>query len=272
MYKSEFNKKNIEKGEDYVKRYGYGNNELICDYLLFLQSGNSRMNYFLTLNNFFEFLRSNGRLKRVCRNITVDDLRKINQKDIANYIEYLSKDHKKTTIKQSVQRLSSFWSYLVEAYDGFRNIVKLTPTAKIRAKNDKELKMPDEEAIEALEKNIEDHSKNDKLKERNLAIIHLFLSSGLRINELSNLNIDDIVINENGTSYLYTVRKGYYDDESCNKVYIFDSVVPYIKNWLEARKHMKVIDEEALFINSRGRRFAIEGIRQVFRDYNCSKS
>ena len=272
MYKEEFNKKNIMKGNEYIKRYGYENNDLVCDYLLFLQSGNSRTNYFLTLNRFFEFLRANGRLKHIPKNVTVDDMRKINQKDISKYIEYLSKDHKKTSIKQTIQRLSSFWSYLVEAYDGFRNIVKLTPTAKIRAKNDKELKMPDKEAIEELERNIKEHSKNDRLKERNLAIIHLFLSSGLRINELSNLNIDDIVINEKGTSYLYTVRKGYYDDESCNKVYLFDSVVPYINKWLEARKNMNVVDKEALFINNRGKRLAIEGIRQVFRDYNCSKT
>ena len=116
---------------------------------------------------------------------------------------------------------------------------------------------------------------HEKYKLRDLAIIFLFLDTGLRISELHALNIKDIVIFEdnfnpdNNECYLIALRKGRKKSKTASKVYFSDESKQYIQNYLESRelKGEKFTDNTPLFTTLEGDRLSIREIQQMLKKY-----
>lgn len=103
-------------------------------------------------------------------------------------------------------------------------------------------------------------SVEGKNKERDFCIITLFLNCGLRLAELVSINISDISFDNNT---LRVLGKG-------NKeriVYLNQSTMEAITNYLAIRPRDSVIDRDALFISNRRTRISRESVQKMVEKY-----
>ena len=97
---------------------------------------------------------------------------------------------------------------------------------------------------------------------RDLAIVSLFLGTGIRVSELAGLDIEDMNLDDK--SFLVT-RKG--GNQAI--LYLPDEIIPVLEEYMELRSHMDTIDEEerALFLSLQKRRMTIRSIENMVKKY-----
>lgn len=103
-------------------------------------------------------------------------------------------------------------------------------------------------------------SRQALYKERDIAIMLVFMYTGMRRTALSNINIEDIDF-ENKT--LTVIDKG-------SKVQVYnlsDRVINAINDWLSKRETLKVIDQDALFISRLGKRMTGKSLYNLVEKY-----
>ena len=88
---------------------------------------------------------------------------------------------------------------------------------------------------------------------RDLAIVELMYSSGLRVSETVNINLSDF---EDNMSFLRVFGKG----SKTRLVPLGRFAINAIKNWLVERKKI-VTKTEALFLNSQGTRLGVRSVQ-----------
>ena len=174
--------------------------------------------------------------------IIVTPLRQVNTDDLRAYLaEYqLRNNCSKTTVDNIRRNLSSFFSWL-EAEDyiiksPIRRIHKIRTGSKVK-------EIFSEECIEKL--------RDSCLHIRDLAMIDLLYSTGIRVGELVNLNIGDINFEERECIV-------YGKGNKQRKVYFDAKAKVHIKRYLEQRNDFN----EALFVtlDSPFERLKISGV------------
>lgn len=174
--------------------------------------------------------------------IIVIPLRKVQTDDLRAYLaEYqLRNNCSKTTVDNIRRNLSSFFSWL-EAEDyiiksPIRRIHKIRTGSKVK-------ETLSEECIEKL--------RDSCLQIRDLAMIDLLYSTGIRVGELVNLNINDINFEERECIV-------YGKGNKQRKVYFDAKTKVHLKRYLEQRKDYS----EALFVtlDSPFKRLKISGV------------
>ena len=174
--------------------------------------------------------------------IIVTPLRQIQTDDLRAYLaEYqLRNNCSKTTVDNIRRNLSSFFSWL-EAEDyiiksPIRRIHKIRTGSKVK-------ETLSEECIEKL--------RDSCLQIRDLAMIDLLYSTGIRVGELVNLNINDINFEERECIV-------YGKGNKQRKVYFDAKTKVHLKRYLEQRKDYS----EALFVtlDSPFERLKISGV------------
>ena len=117
---------------------------------------------------------------------------------------------------------------------------------------------------------------HEKYKKRDLAIIFLFLDTGLRISELQALNVNDVVIyddlikDDSNECFVLTLRKGKKrSGKTPSKVYFSDESKEYIQDYLKSREiHGEKFDSNTpLFITLEGNRLSVRQIQQMLKKY-----
>ncbi|MCR4620609.1 MAG: tyrosine-type recombinase/integrase [Clostridiales bacterium] len=97
---------------------------------------------------------------------------------------------------------------------------------------------------------------------RDLAIISLFLGTGIRVSELQGLNVEDLNLED--SSFLVTRKGG-------NQVilYLPEEIIEPISNYYDIRIHDESIDENenALFISLQKKRMSIRSIENMVKKY-----
>ena len=174
--------------------------------------------------------------------IIVTPLRQVNTDDLRTYLaEYqLRNNCSKTTVDNIRRNLSSFFSWL-EAEDyiiksPIRRIHKIRTGSKVK-------ETFSEECIEKL--------RDSCLHIRDLAMIDVLYSTGIRVGELVNLNINDINFEERECIV-------YGKGNKQRKVYFDAKTKVHLKRYLEQRKDYS----EALFVtlDSPFKRLKISGV------------
>lgn len=174
--------------------------------------------------------------------IIVTPLRQVQTDDLRAYLsEYQSRNNcSKTTIDNIRRNLSSFFSWLeVEDYiikSPIRRIHKIRTGSKVK-------ETLSEECIEQL--------RDSCLHIRDLAMIDLLYSTGIRVGELVNLNINDINFEERECIV-------YGKGNKQRKVYFDAKTKVHLKRYLEQRSDYS----EALFVtlDSPFERLKISGV------------
>lgn len=102
------------------------------------------------------------------------------------------------------------------------------------------------------------------IKSRDLAVIMIFLNTGMRISALYKLNVEDINVDDRT---IMVTDKG-------SKVFTYnisDGLLEYINNWLDKRESFVIDpDQDALFINNEGGRLSVDTIRHRVKKYASS--
>jgi integrase/recombinase XerC len=101
---------------------------------------------------------------------------------------------------------------------------------------------------------------DDSLTLRDRAILELFYSSGLRLAEMVNMNIDAFDLGDGTAS---VTGKG----NKTRIVPVGSHAAHAIQNWLTARATIAAADEKALFVNHRGKRISSRAIQYRIKEW-----
>lgn len=243
--------------------------ELVCDYLRYIDVVKSLskltvFEYSINLREFIFFLVSennlNDKTKYNLKNCDVEFFRKISLDDAYRYLSYCKneKNNSATTRARKVVAIRQFFKYLTDNklvldYNPMKALN--TPKTKNSQKSQKALPkhLTLEESINLL------GCIDGKNKERDYAIITLFLNCGLRLSELVNLNYNDIN-SENG---IHILGKG-------NKeriVYLNDACINAVNSYMRVRPKDGVIDKNALFLSSRLKRISPKTVQVIVKNF-----
>lgn len=173
--------------------------------------------------------------------------------DLKKYLlQNINKSYSKRTISLSISVIKSYYKYLLK-YDIINdNITEVL----VYPKMDKRLpKMLYESEIKTLVESI-DLSK--KFGKRNLAIILLLYSTGIRVSELISLTPQDII---NSDNHLRVIGKGNKERIVPLNDYTYTQVLEYID--LERDLLLRGNDNDKLFINNKGFALTDRGVRHM---------
>lgn len=238
----------------------------VSDYLEYLISIKGRSpktvhEYFLDLKTFYKFLCIRYRL--VPRNtnfeeidyfkITLDHIKRVSLLDLHAFVAFIDKERGNTnkTKARKVACLKSFYRYL-------HNIVAIVddnPADRLETpKGSKRLPIYltlDES--KALLESIEGQNK-----ERNFAIIMIFLNCGVRLSEIVSINITNIK-----DETLTVIGKGNKE----RTIYLNRSCIDAINNYLNVRPVPIAGHENALFLSNRKIRISQRAIQHLVEKY-----
>lgn len=155
--------------------------------------------------------------------------------------------------------LNTFFGFLKSNNYIANNPMERTERPKVQDRPD--VAYLTEEEIRAMLDNV-NKLASTKMKNRDLAIIMLGLTTGLRVSALTQIDISDIDF-ENNTIKVIEKR-----GKTCN-ILIGDKVKEQIELWLQDRKkYFSMTDSDALFISSFKKRITRDGIRVILEKYS----
>ena len=164
-------------------------------YLAFLQferklSSNTISSYWLDLKSFFDYIANSYNIKK---------LSEIKSAHINTYIKSLDKYidkksytvvKKSSSINRSISSIKSFYKYLIN-----NEIIKENPAKSILSVKQSK-KIPDILSVEEINKILDSFDLTKKNNVRDKAVISLLYSSGLRVSELTSLQLTNLFLEE----------------------------------------------------------------------------
>ena len=200
----------------------------------------------------------------------------ITVRDIVMYLDYLNlyiddNDVAVTNHELGKMRklcsLRSFFKWMYRNHRISSNVTELVDTPKRHEKPILRLEIDEVARILDAAETGDDLSEQQKrfhaiTQKRDLAMLSLFLGTGIRVSECVGLNIDDIDFNVNG--FLVT-RKG--GNQAI--LYLPDEVIPPLKAYLEERKSLQAQsgNEKALFLSLQKRRMGVRAVENMVKKY-----
>ena len=242
----------------------------------------TRISYAYDIRIFFQFLvAQNPSLEGVrIQDLPVEILDNVKALDIEEYIEYLKlyedKDDKRITngergLKRKISALRSFYAYYFR-----REMIKTNPTLLIDMPKIHEKAIirldPDEvasllEYVESCGENLTGQKKAyyEKTKERDLALITLFLGTGIRVSECVGLDIEDLDFKNNA---IKVTRKG------GNEMFVYfgEEVEKALRTYLTVREGITPVagHEHALFYSTQRKRISVKAVENLVKKYTSS--
>ena len=237
----------------------------------------TRYAYVSDLKLFFSFLTAElpKFSDKTPQSMDVQDLAKVSSRDIYMYMDYLGfyvKDDAEFSNQDlgKMRKLSSLRSFYKFLYKN--GYIEADPAALvdmpkrhqkpiIRLEIDEVARMLD--LVESGDMQSERQKKyNDHTRTRDLAILTLFLGTGIRVSELVGINIDDVDFSING--FLVTRKGG-----SQAILYFPDEVAQVLKDYMKLRKTMSPAPghEDALFLSLQNRRISVRAVQLMVKKY-----
>jgi len=243
---------------------------ILDDYLNYMEtikgaSPNTVKEYFYDLRTFFRYLKVRYKLvdphidfnEIDISDLSLDHIKKITIQDLHSYISYADKkrDNGNYARSRKVASLRSFFDYLYSKV----NLIDKNPAESLEFPK-RENRHPVYLTLEQSERllNTVLENKNEFFRKRDYAIIMLFLNCGLRLSELSSIDIDKIR-NDDAISI---IGKGNKE----RTIFLNDACVAAIKDYLRVRPK-DAIDEKALFLSKRRRRMSNRAIQHMIDRY-----
>lgn len=243
---------------------------ILEDYLNYMEtikgvSPNTVKEYFFDLRTFFRFIKLRYKLiepNEIFEEINISDvdldfIKKLNIQDLHAYISYADRkrDNGNYAKSRKVASLRSFFDYLYLRV----NLIDKNPAEALEFPK-KETRNPVYLTLEQAELllNTVLENDNEEYRKRDYAIIMLFLNCGLRLSELSSIDIDKIKNDDT----LSIIGKG-------NKeriIFLNKACILAINDYLTIRPK-NINDMKALFISKRKNRMSNRAIQHMIDRY-----
>ena len=258
-------------------------------YFMYLKGNvlpSTRLAYLRDIKYFMTYLIEETDLTKATetRRITSDELNLVQAADVNLYIDncrsYVVDDGKNKTIynnnnKTLSRKKSSISVMFKQLYrDGIveKNITDGFNPIKVQKPGEREIKaLQDDEVMVMLDavatgEGLTDHERSywEKTKLRDKAILIIFVTYGLRLSELEQLNVSSFNFSR-GEFKIYRKR----DKESImpHNRSVQAVVEDYIKNERNLVTCENEADEDALFLSLQGKRMTVRAIRELVKKY-----
>lgn len=208
-----------------------------------------------TLKNYQRDLKH---LTLFCDKNNIQHWQNIQQSDIRNHI---ATRHRQGLAASSLHRelsaIRSFFKFLQK-----QKIITTNPVQHIQAPKGQK-KLPKTLDVDQITGFLE-AGADSLLEIRDLAIFELFYSSGLRLSELTALNLGSIDLNDK--TLLVSQGKG----GKSRLLPIGNKAISAIKNWLPSRLQITPENEPALFVSNKGQRLSQRSVQLRLANW-CKK-
>ena len=218
--------------------------------------------YFLDLRMFFRFMKifrkmvsNNTELEEIkIDDIDLDFLRKIDLTDAYEYMNYLQRERRLNASSRArkCSSLKGFFKYISKK----KHYLPSDPIEELELPKKKKA-LPKyltlEQSIELL------NAVEGDNKERDYAIITLFLNCGLRVSEMAGLNYTDI----RSDNTVRILGKGNKE----RVIYLNQACIDAINDYMRVRPVDEVKDKTALFISRNKNRISVKTIQAMVYKY-----
>lgn len=229
------------------------------------KSPNTIKEYNYDLNTFLKYIMYHLKLtnekdiKNISiHNMTIDTISKIKLDDIHAFLFYLTNTYnsKSATRARKVSSIRVFFNYLCNKANLLeKNPAQNLESPKLDKRIPKYLTLDDsKKLLEAVD------DVDDRNKERDYAIITLFLNCGMRLSELVGINFKDINFND---QKLNVIGKGNKE----RAIYLNAACMNSIKNYIAIRPHdnIKYDSKDALFLSERRERISNRTVQYIVK-------
>lgn len=251
---------NIEQNPEFVNSF--------LDYSITIlnKSPNSVKEYNYDLNMFLKYLKIHFKLtdetdfkKITIKDIDIDTIKRVTPEDILSFLSYLALNNnsKPATRARKISTIRIFFSFLSQK----AKLIDKNPAQNIETPK-KEKRLPKYLSLDDSKKLLDvTMDENDENKERDYAIITIFLNCGLRLSELVGMNVKDIDFSE---YKLTVIGKGNKE----RTIYLNKACIRAIEDYLAVRPKdgIKVDSkksQEALFLSKRRERISNRTVQYI---------
>lgn len=241
--------------------------QVIKEYLFYLEtikikSKKTVDEYYIDLRTFFRYLKKSRKLvpdDTEFENIKIDDvdidlIKTVTLNDAYEYMDYLYRERNNQSAARArkCSSLKGFFDFLFSK----KHLISSNPISQLEVPKRKKA-LPKyltlEQSIELL------NAVEGKYKERDYAILTLFLNCGLRVSEMAGLNYTDI----RSDNTMRVVGKGNKE----RVVYLNSACIDAINDYMKVRPVDDIKDKKALFISRNNRRMSVKTIQAMVYKY-----
>jgi integrase/recombinase XerD len=178
--------------------------------------------------------------------------------DLRAFLAHLkAKGLKFATIEGIYTNLSAFYQFLI-----IEELVEYNPILPFRKYYLRRYKNDNDSEIRKLI-SVEDASQlvNSILDSRDKCILILLFKTGMRVGELTSLDVNDVDLNKGEVTLKIKKKR-------TNRVLFLDNeAIAVLHNWLAARKNRKGAESQALFLSKTGTRITKRTIENVIEKH-----
>lgn len=222
------------------------------------------------LSNFINYLKATKNLSQKTLSAYKSDLKQFNSfennilnPDICAFISYLNSDLKlkDTSIRRKIITLKNFYDFLLD-----NEIIETSPFKKLKFRFKQEKRLPKTLSVTEISKilncfDIETPTLSSFAKTeftRDVALIDLLISTGIRIGEAAAITLEDIIASERTVLIHGKGRKQ-------RLIYISSTVTwERLKTLIKERRKA---NNGYLFVNRYGNPITIHGIEDIYKKY-----
>lgn len=173
--------------------------------------------------------------------------------DVRRWLAYLRKERKKVTVARKISALKGFYAYLCRC-----DLLDVNPFAAVRRPG-VETRLPGVMDVDGVYHFLESISGSGWMDRRNLAIFELLYSCGLRISELTGIDMADVDFDPPQVRVLGKGRKE-------RIVPIGSKAVKALNAYLQLRTGVVKEGEPALFLNRFGHRITPRSVQRHMKE------
>ncbi len=194
------------------------------------------------------YQRDITQLSDYCINKNISAWNALGQQDIRAHIASRHRQGlSSSTLHRELSAIRSFFNYLLK-----QNLIENNPAQYVKAPKQPR-KLPKTLDVDQI-KGLLEAGTNSILEIRDLAMFELFYSSGIRLSELSELNLNDIDLKDK----TILIRSGKGDKSRI--LPIGGKAIDALNNWLNHRLQIKNTTEVALFTSNKNTRLGQRSI------------